>query len=271
MTKKKAKKTTRKTMKRTATKKVSKTKKKTVTKKTTKKRTNKQQEKNKLWVISLGGSRIVPDEVDEKFLTAFKKLLLSHPTHKFVVVTGGGSTARRYIGALKKLGRKTKEQSISGIAITRMHANFMMNIFGKPANEVLPKNLRKVANLLLKNQVVFCGALRYSHHNTSDGTAAQIAAYLKAPFINLTNVKGLYTGNPTKNKKAKFIKKITWKKFDEIAKKIKYQAGQHFVLDQSASKRILEHKITTYIVGNLTSINNIIKNKKDFGGTIITG
>jgi uridylate kinase len=230
----------------------------------------KRKEKSRLWVISLGGSRIVPDEVDVKFLERFKKMIDSHPTHKFVAVTGGGSTARNYITALRTLGKKNKAQSMSGIAITRFHAGFMARYFGKSANEEIPRNMKKVKDLLRGNQIVFCGGLRYGDKNTSDGTAAQLASYLKCPFINLTNVKGLYTSNPKKNKKAKFIPKITWKKFDVIASKIKYKAGQHFVLDQSAAKRIKKHKIPTYIVGNVKAIGNIIAGKR-FTGTLIEG
>ena len=225
----------------------------------------------KVWVISLGGSRIVPDEVDEKFLARFKKLIDSHPSHKFVAVTGGGSTARRYISALRRLGRTTKSQSISGIAITRLHAGFMARFFGRSANEIIPKNLKEVKNLLNKNQIVFCGGLRYREGNTSDGTSAKISDYLGCPFINLTNVKGLYTSNPKKNKNAKFIGKITWKNFEEITGKMKFEAGQHFVLDQSAAKVILKKKIPTYIVGSLNAIDKILKGKKDFGGTLISG
>lgn len=225
----------------------------------------------KTWVISLGGSRIVPDEVDSKFLKDFKKLIESHPSQKFVVITGGGSTARKYISALKKLGKKTKTQSMAGIAITRLHAGFMSRFFGTKANETIPKNMQKVKSLLAKNQIVFCGALRYKKKNTSDGTSASLAAFLKCPFINLTNVKGLYTANPQKNKNAKFIPKITWKKFEQITSKIKFEAGQHFVLDQSAAKTILKNKIPTYIVGSLQSIDKILNNKKDFGGTLING
>jgi len=222
------------------------------------------------WVISLGGSRIVPDDVDDKFLLRFKKLIDSHNLQKFVVVTGGGSTARKYMTALKKLGKQTKEQSKEGIAITRLHAGFMSRFFGKEANEDLPINMKKVKNLLRKNHIVFSGALRYRKKNTSDGTAAKIAGYLNAPFINLTNIKGLYTSNPKTNKKAKFIRKITWSKFLEIVNKIKYKAGQHFVLDQVAAKEIKNKKIPTYIVGSLKEIDNILKNKK-FVGTIIKG
>ncbi|MFH1452201.1 MAG: UMP kinase [archaeon] len=224
----------------------------------------------KIWVISLGGSRIIPDEVDEKFLIEFKKLIDSHRSKKFVVVTGGGTTARKYMTALKKLGKRTKTQSMEGIAITRLHAKFLTRIFGPSANEEIPANMKKVKNLLNKNHVVFCGGLRYRRNNTSDGTAAKLAAYLNAPFINLTNVKGLYTKNPKKFKDAKFIGKITWKKFKTIVDKIKYSAGQHFVLDQLGSKVILEEKIPTYILGSLDSLDNVLKGKK-FVGTLIEG
>jgi len=223
-----------------------------------------------LWVISLGGSRIIPKEVDDKFLKRFKKLIESHSSKKFVVVTGGGSTARKYISALKRLGRKTKSQSLAGINVTRLHARFMTRFFGKIANEEIPLNMKKVKSLLGKNQIVFCGALRYRKKNTSDGTAAKIAGYLGVPFINLTNVNGLYSSDPKENKDAKFVKKITWKKFNLISSKIKYSAGQHFVLDQTAAKIIQKKKIPTYIVGSITAIDNIIKSK-NFKGTCIKG
>ena len=88
-------------------------------------------------------------------------------------------------------------------------------------------------------------------------------------FINLTNVSGLYDRNPKKFKNAKFIPKISWTNFYKIAVKMKFKPGQHFVLDQKASKMILKNKIPTYILGkNLNNLNNFLKNKK-FKGTII--
>jgi len=130
--------------------------------------------------------------------------------------------------------------------------------------------MKKIKDLLKKNQIIFCGGLRYRKNNTSDGTASLIAAYLKAPFINLTNIDGLYTSNPKDNPKAKQIPKITWKKFQSIASKIKFKAGQHFVLDQTAAKTIQKKKIPTYIVGSIAAINNILKGHK-FRGTLIQG
>ncbi|MGK0209480.1 MAG: uridylate kinase [Patescibacteria group bacterium] len=224
----------------------------------------------KTWVISLGGSRIVPENVDQKFLNQFKKLILSHPGHKFVVVTGGGNTARKYIDALRGLHGDLKKQSQTGVAITRFHANFLMRIFGKPANDELPFSVKKVESLLRRNQVVFCGALQQRKNQTSDTTAARVAAHLECPFINLTNVKGIYTDNPATNPKAKFIPKISWDDFYAMANKLSFTAGQHFVLDQKGSKIIRRKKVPTYIVGSLISIRNII-NGRNFAGSLIKG
>ena len=231
---------------------------------------NKNKSKNNLWVISVGGSRIIPEEVDSVFVKKFHDLVKKHPTQKFVAVTGGGSVARKYIKGLKILHKKTKTQSKMGIAVTRLNASFLMRVFGAPANETLPKSMKKTKDLLEKNHIVFCGALRFNPRQTSDGTSADLAAYLKCPFINITNVQGIYTSNPKTNKSAKFIKHMTWKAFNQKAQKIKYKAGQHFVLDQDASKTIMKKKIPTYIVGSLSDVDNIISNKP-FKGSLIYG
>ena len=223
-------------------------------------------------VISLGGSLIVPEKINFKFLDNFKKTLEKHyRNYKFVIVCGGGTIARKYISALEKEGSSKKELSIAGIRATRMNALFMMQFFGKEANESLPRNMEEVKNHLPKNFIVICGALRYTEKSTSDATAASLAKFLNTNFINMTNVQGLYTDNPKKNPKAKFIPKISWKDFGKKALKIKYKAGQNFVLDQSAAVLIRKHKIKTYILGeNLENLDNLLRNKK-FKGTIIEG
>ncbi len=223
-------------------------------------------------VISLGGSRIIPDDVDYVFLKDFKKFIQKYPNTKFVVVTGGGTTARKYINASRKLNGDIDKQSKAGIAITRFHANFMMDYFGKEANEDHPFSLKRVENLLQKNHIVFCGALRHTTiPQTTDATAAAIASYLKCPFVNLTNIKGVYTDNPKENKNAKFIKNISWEDFNNIAKKIKFSAGQHFVLDQKGASIIYKKKVPTYIVGCLSDIEKIVQEKKNYLGSLISG
>lgn len=230
--------------------------------------------KGKVMVISLGGSLIVPEKVDFKFLKSFKKTLKKHyKDWKFVIVCGGGSIARKYISLLEHNNKNSeKELSMAGIRITRMNALILMEIFGKKeANDKLPLDMREVKNNLHKNSVVICGALRYAPKSTSDGTAARLAHYLGAEFINMTNVKGLFTANPFTNKNARFIPHESWKDFDKRANAMKYHSGQHFVLDQKAATMIRQNKTKTYIIdADTRNIDKILKGKP-FVGTLISG
>ncbi len=224
----------------------------------------------KVVVVSLGGSLIVPENINFHFLDNFKKTLeRNYKNYKFVVVCGGGTIARKYIDALKKEGKSARELAEAGIRATRMNALFMTQFFGNDANEKLPLDMIEVKNMLLKNQLVICGALRYEDKSTSDSTAAKLAHFLKADFVNMTNVKGLYTDNPRKHPKAKFIPKISWKEFESIALKIKYHAGQNFVLDQNAATMIRKNKTKTYILGSNAELDKLLKSKK-FVGTAIS-
>ncbi len=223
-------------------------------------------------VISLGGSLIIPDSVDYIFLDKLKKTLRRYyNTYRFVIVCGGGSIARKYINALKKEGKPNRLLSLAGIRATRANALFLMQFFGKEANDTLPINMREVKNNLKKNSLVICGALRFSKNSTSDTTAAKLAKYLKTEFVNLTNVDGLYSSDPKRNKNARFIPFIDWKKFQDRALKSKYSPGQHFVLDQQAAVLIRKYRIPTFIIGrNLKNLEKIF-NGQEFIGTSIKG
>lgn len=226
----------------------------------------------KIIVISLGGSLIVPDKMNIEFLLNFINTLRKHyKTHKFVIVCGGGRIARKYISVLRAQGQTKKELAEAGIRATRMNAQFIMQLFGKEANDSIPLNMKDVKDNLPKNNIVICGALRFSPNSTSDSTAAKLARYLNTIFINLTNVAGLYNKDPTKYKSAKLIPEITWKEFEKKASKIKFKHGQNFVLDQQAAKIINQNKIPTYLLGQgLENIAHVLEGRK-FKGTIIRG
>jgi uridylate kinase len=221
-------------------------------------------------VLSLGGSLIIPEEINVKYLKDFKKIILKNKNkYKFVVVCGGGSIARKYIYALREIGMNETFQSFAGISATRMNARFMCYFFNQNQERGIPHKMRELKRYVKKFDVVFCGALEYNPHQTSDSTAAEIAHAFKSDFINLTDVAGLFDKNPKEHKDAKFIPKISWKDFNNIVNKMKYKPGQHFVLDQTASKMIMKNKITTYILGkDMKQLDNLLNGKK-FKGTSI--
>ena len=220
-------------------------------------------------VMSIGGSIFNPDGFNFSFVKDLKNVLTNLAKKRdIVVVCGGGKTARNYIIPLRQAGVSEKRCELIGIGITRMNARFFINFFGEIASQHVPASMKEVRNLLQKSNLVFTGGLRFVPASTSDGTAAGLAHYFNTDFINMTNVKGLYTKDP-KFKDAKFISEISFKDFNEIASKIKYQPGQHFVLDQNAAKIIKQHKIKTYIIGpDLNNLVNLINGKR-FTGTVI--
>ena len=223
-------------------------------------------------ILSLGGSLIVPEKIDVKFLKSFRDTIKkSTKKYKFVVVCGGGTVARKYISALRELGADIKSQGFAGISATRMNARFMSYIFGINPEGGIPHTMRDVKKYLRKQDVVFCGALRYGKDQTSDSTSVEIAEKLRGEFINLTDVPGLYDKNPKEFRDAKFIGKVSWKRLWEMANKVKFAPGQHFVIDQTASKMMMQKKIKSYIIGkDMKQLGNLLQGKK-FRGTTVSG
>jgi len=225
----------------------------------------------KVVVISLGGSLIIRDKINLKILEHFRKVLLKNTRkYKFVVVCGGGRTARTYIKGLEGL-EKNKQylQGLIGIATTRLNARFMTYFFGKEAYWGIPEDMKQIKDLLRVNDIVFSGALRYAEHETSDGTSAKLARFFNTDFINLTNVPGLHDKDPTKFKNARFISEISHKEFYKMATKIHFKPGQHFILDQTAAYTIKKYKIQTFILGSdMNQLDNLL-NKKHFVGSVI--
>src|SRR3989338_7287292 len=112
----------------------------------------------KVIVFSLGGSLIVPDSVDYRYLHRFKLFVKGLLTkYKVVIVTGGGKTARRYIEVLKKEKVDDKFYSLVGIMATKLNARLVTGVFS--LNEQIPDSLLEVKKELNKNGLVVCGAL----------------------------------------------------------------------------------------------------------------
>lgn len=221
------------------------------------------------YIISVGGSAIVPDKIDVEFLKKLRETLNKlSKKNKIVVVCGGGRIAREYIKAAKEFGTSDKWACLAGIRATKLNATLVSLLMHGTVQ--MPDSLKEVKQALKKRNIAVIGALGFEPNMTSDGDAAEVAAYLNAEmFINLTDVDGLFDKNPKEHKDAKFIPKISFDDFWKIASKIKFKAGQHFVLDQSGAKIIKKHKIKTVIVKGLDNLTNVIEGKK-FKGTVIS-
>ncbi len=228
----------------------------------------------KVIVISLGGSLIVPDDIDINLLKQFKKTILKNTKeYKFIIVCGGGSTARKYISALGEFNLPQKTRNLIGMQSTRLNAQLVASLFNPEPSEITAKEEEtgKIKGILKRHDYVFIEGGKYQPQSTSDSGSALLSRYFKTDFINLTNVTGLYDKNPKEHKDARFFPEISWQGLHKMATRNKFTPGQHFVIDQTASKIILDNKITTYILGkNLKNLDNLLNGKK-FTGTIVQG
>lgn len=224
----------------------------------------------KIVVLSLGGSLIIPENINLDFLTKFREIIKKNTkNYKFVIVCGGGSVARKYISALEQDKKSTYLQSLIGISTTRLNARFMNYFFNIDPKKGIAHDMKHIENLLKRNDIIFCGGLRYMPNQTSDATAVRLANYFQTDFINLTNVKGLYDKNPLENKNAKFIANASIEEFNKIVMKVKNKPGMHAPVDHVAMKIIKEHKIKTYILGqDARQLDNLLNNKSFIGTTI---
>src|SRR3989338_1639353 len=170
----------------------------------------------KTFVISLGGSLIVPDDVDSIFLRNFKKLIESYSSKgcRFGIICGGGKIARRYMEAAFK-ARKLSNQELDwiGTYATQLNANLVRVLFGNNANDEIIINPNE--KIRPKKKILVAGGWKPGW--STDFDAVLLAKNLESKVVvNMSNVDYVYDKDPKKSKNAKPIKNICWRDFRNL-------------------------------------------------------
>jgi len=228
-------------------------------------------------ILSLGGSLIVPETgVDHVFLKKFRELIIAETKKdkRFVIITGGGDTCRKYQEAANKVVRLTKDDSDwLGIHTTRLNAHLIKTIFRNYAHPRINKNPRTKSDLkkhFAKGEKIMVAA-GWRPGWSTDFVATILAERLGAKhLINLSNVDYVYTRDPKKYKEATKIEKISWNNFQKIVGS-KWDPGLNAPFDPIASKKANKLGLEVSIL-NGKNISNLKKclNSQKFKGTIIT-
>ncbi|MFZ3015651.1 MAG: UMP kinase [Minisyncoccia bacterium] len=220
-------------------------------------------------IISLGGSLIVPDNVDVSFLKDFKSLILSHieKGKKFVIITGGGKVCRRYQDALKEISKPSHEElDWLGIYATRFNAEFVRLVFGDLTNSEIIINPTLPVDF---NKSIMIGA-GWKPGCSTDFDAILLAKNIGAKkVINISNIDYVYDSDPKVNPNAKKIENISWAEYRSIIPK-EWNPGLNSPFDPIASKMAEEEGIEVIIM-NGKPIDNLAKclNGEKFLGTVI--
>ena len=220
-------------------------------------------------IISLGGSLIVPEHIDTDFLKDFRALILSQVERgkRFVIITGGGKIARRYIDVAKELTEpSTEDLDFIGIAALKLNAELLRVIFGKYAYFKVISNLSE--NLSLEEPIIIGSAYEPGHSTDWDAVLAAKNKNAKK-IINLSNIDYVYDSDPKKNPNANKIDKISWKEYRKIIPG-SWTSGLNSPFDPTASE-VAEREGIEVIIMNGKPVDNLRKylNGDSFMGTVI--
>ncbi len=206
-------------------------------------------------VMSVGGSLIVPEEIDTAFLTNLKQLLEaeSQNNRRFIIITGGGRTSRRYAAAAEVFSHISQtEVDEIGIEACQLNAALM--------------------KLILKDIDVQINPDRdlYAPGSSSDRAAVRTAVRHSAhKVINLSNISHVYTADPRTDPSAQKIEDITWSEFRTIIP-AEFTPNLSSPFDPEAAKEAEEHAIEVATISgeNLEELKKYL-NGDSFIGTKI--
>lgn len=219
-------------------------------------------------VISLGGSLIAPGNIDTVFLKKFRKIILDHAKNgkKFIIICGGGKTARKYQESAKDVcGITGDDADWIGIHATRLNAHLLRTIFRGHAHPNIMKDPRK--KLKTDRNIIIASGWKPGF--STDYDAVMLAKNFSAKtVINMSNIDHVYTKDPKKFRDARPIKSLGWPEFMRLIP-IKWSPGLNAPFDPVASRKAWEFGLSVVIIGrNIKNLEKCISGGK-FSGTVI--
>ena len=220
--------------------------------------------KKEVVVISVGGSCLVPDDIDHSFLKNLVRLIRYSKEYKFIIVVGGGKTARKYQEAGKAAGFDRSSLDWIGIYATWLNADIVRIALGKLAYKEVIRNPTKKIKF---DNVLVAGGWKPGW--STDYDAVLLAeTYGAKQVINMTNVDTLYDKDPRKYKNTKKILSIDWNGFKKIVGN-KWKPGLNAPFDPIATKKAALLRLRLILVGkNIDNLKKLLDGKK-FKGSVV--
>jgi uridylate kinase len=223
-----------------------------------------------LYVLSLGGSIVVPSFIDTQYLVSFKEFINRRIAQgdRFILTVGGGKTARNYQAAAEEVsGVDDEERDWLGIHATRLNAHLLRTIFKEQAHPLIAKDFDKPLPDFSEPILVGAG---WKPGWSTDYIAVLLAERYQAQrVLNLSNIDYVYAEDPRENPEAQRFEQISWGDFRKIVGN-EWTPGLSAPFDPIASQKAEELKLSVAIL-NGRNIENIeaYLTGQPFQGTVI--
>lgn len=220
-------------------------------------------------VISLGGSIVAPDKINVGFLRDFKRFVLGYLKKgwRFVIVAGGGDTARRYQKAAAKIkGVSQDNLDWVGIQATKLNAMLLRAVFSPDIEVVFLKSLYQKID---KSKGLFVAA-GWRPGCSTDYVTVLLAKRFKVDFfVEATNIGYVYEKDPRRWPRAKSLPKLSWQEYKKVIPG-KWRVGMKVPVDPMAAKLAEKARLGAVILKgtDLKNFGNFLEGKK-FRGSII--
>lgn len=227
----------------------------------------------RIFVVSIGGSVIIDKTPNTTMIAKICETInnLHNDGYKFALVVGGGKTAGDYVSAAKALGAGNFCQDEIGIAATRLNAMLVIESLEK-AHTTVQTDIKASLDIIESGEIPVYGGLIPGY--TTDSVAALLSEFLHAKFINISNVKGVYSQDPKENPKAVFYSKVSHERLLRILLRSSEasQPRANLVLDIPACLILKRSGIDAYFIGakDLANFENVVRGA-EFEGTLVTG
>lgn len=170
-----------------------------------------------------------------------------------VVVVGGGTVARQYIDAARRVGLPHDAQDSIAIQASRLNARLVGMSLGIDTVATSP---REAVSQVRKHGVAVMGGLRPGI--TTDTVATLVGeAWRSDLIIKASDQDGIYSADPRKDPNAKLLPTISYSKVVEILGG-KHSPGIHSIVDPVAVERISKKRLRL-IVLNGNRPENVIR------------
>ncbi|NTW30874.1 MAG: UMP kinase [Candidatus Moranbacteria bacterium] len=224
-------------------------------------------------IVSLGGSMVVPGGIDREFLKSFKEFIEDEvgKGRRFIIVTGGGRTARSYIESAGEVTSVSDEdRDWLGIHSTRLNAHLLRTVLRDYAYPRINTNPHDLEDFYVATNPVLIAA-GWRPGFSTDYCAALLGKYLDVDrIVNLSNIDYVYDQDPREFPDAKKFEKMTWSEFRALVGN-EWSPGMNSPFDPIASKLAEEEGMEVAILAgaNLGNVSRYLAGEP-FMGTVIT-
>ena len=221
-------------------------------------------------VVRIGGS-VVASPINTKLLSKYSELLKELKTmgHELLVVVGGGSLAREFIGIARNLELSEHSQDEVAISVSRLFAQLFLKTLGDLGCHEVALTLEKAAEGLVQGKIVVMGGLRPGI--TTDAVAALAAEKVKADLlVKGTDQDGIYDKDPRKNSNAVKLDTLSFDDLTKVLSESKHKAGIHQIIDPEAVKILRRNRVKLIVVNGFKPENLLLAVEGKKIGTLIT-